>query len=201
VAPSTSIAEDRSVIAAKSVLRSEMIARREALPADVRQAGGLRLAQLGLGFANLPRASLVSGYASTGAELDLFPLLDRLARDGHSLCLPVIQPRGSPLTFRAWGPGQPLRERMWGIREPEPTAADVVPDVLLVPLLAFDDAGWRLGYGGGYYDRTLAGLRAKSAVVAIGVGFDEQRIPDVPHCDYDERLDWLLTPTGARRVA
>jgi 5-formyltetrahydrofolate cyclo-ligase len=152
-----------------------------------------------LSFARPPRGCRISGYAATGAELDLFPLLGRLAEHGHSLCLPVIQPRGSPLKFRSWAPGEPLLERMWGIREPGPNAIEVEPEVLLVPLLAFDAEGWRLGYGGGYYDRTLAGLRARSAVIAIGVAFDGQRVPSVPHCDRDERLDWVLTPSGAVR--
>jgi 5-formyltetrahydrofolate cyclo-ligase len=192
----TNRAENVGVIAAKADLRSAMIAGRERIPASERQAGARKLAEIGLGFAEPPRGWPVSGYAAFGAELDPFPLLEALARHGHSLCLPVIQPRGSPLTFRSWGPGQSLIERQWGIREPGPDAVEVVPMVLLIPLLAFDRAGWRLGYGGGYYDRTLAGLRARSPVVAIGVGFDEQRVCSVPHGDNDERLDWVLTPSG-----
>jgi 5-formyltetrahydrofolate cyclo-ligase len=137
--------EEEGVIAAKADLRSAMTARREQMPAGKRQAGALKLAGIGLGFAKPPRGCRISGYAAMGAELDLFPLLGRLARDGHSLCLPVIQPRGSALKFRSWAPGEPLLERMWGIREPGPNAIEVEPDVLLVPLLAFDADGLATG--------------------------------------------------------
>ena len=88
---------------------------------------------------------------------------------------------------------------MWGIREPAPDAAIVDPDILLVPLLAFDAAGWRLGYGGGYYDRTLQRLRALKPVTAIGLAFDEQRVPAVPHGPFDQRLDWIVTGSGAHQ--
>jgi 5-formyltetrahydrofolate cyclo-ligase len=79
---------------------------------------------------------------------------------------------------------------------PKANKAVLEPDILLVPLLAFDAAGWRLGYGGGFYDRTLKGLRARKSVVAIGIAFDEQQVDAVPHLDYDERIDWVLTPSG-----
>ena len=88
-------------------------------------------------------------------------------------------------------------ERQWGITEPAESAEVLEPDVLLMPLLAFDDAGGRLGYGGGYYDRTLAGLRARRAVLAVGLAFDMQRVDSVPCLDYDEPLDWVLTPSRA----
>jgi 5-formyltetrahydrofolate cyclo-ligase len=92
-----------------------------------------------------------------------------------------------------------MGETLWGIREPEAHRAVVVPRILLVPLLAFDRAGYRLGYGGGYYDRTLRGLRSTGAVMAVGLAFDEQEVDAVPHLDYDERIDWVLTPSGARK--
>ena len=107
-----------------------------------------------------------------------------------------MQGKGLPLVFRAWKPGDPLNAGVWGIQEPLPSAPALDPDILLVPLLAFDTRGYRLGYGGGFYDRTLAGFRMRKRVVAIGVAFDEQRIDAVPHTDYDQRLDWVLTPSG-----
>jgi 5-formyltetrahydrofolate cyclo-ligase len=108
----------------------------------------------------------------------------------------VIGRKGEPLTFRAYTTGDDLDERTWGIREPKPHRPVVVPDVLILPLLAFDGEGWRLGYGGGFYDRTLAGLRAGKQVAAIGLAYAGQRVDAVPHADYDEPMDGVLTPSG-----
>ena len=87
------------------------------------------------------------------------------------MALPVVAGRGKPLVMRAWAFGEPLSQGVWGIRQPLPEAAEVEPDILLVPLLAFDRTGHRIGYGGGYYDRTIAQLRARKPVVAVGIGF------------------------------
>jgi 5-formyltetrahydrofolate cyclo-ligase len=124
------------------------------------------------------------------------PLLRRVAAEGWTLALPVVA-GPAPLRFRTWTFGAPLQSGPFGIPEPEdgPLAA---PDVLLVPLLAFDRHGYRLGYGGGHYDRTLAELRAQGGVTAIGLAFDAQEVAQVPICPYDERLDWILTPSGAK---
>jgi 5-formyltetrahydrofolate cyclo-ligase len=94
-----------------------------------------------------------------------------------------------------------LRTVVWGIREPDESAPVVEPDVLLVPLLAFDRTGARLGYGGGFYDRTLRGLRDRKSIVTIGLGYASQEVDAVPHLDYDERLDWVLTPEGLIRCS
>ena len=87
----------------------------------------------------------------------------------------------------------------WGIAEPLPSRAALEPDIVLVPLLAFDAQGYRLGYGGGFYDRSLAGLRAKKPIVAVGIAYDELKVDAVPHLDYDQRVDWVLTPSGPLR--
>ena len=89
----------------------------------------------------------------------------------------------------------------WGIAEPLPDKPVLEPDVVLVPLLAFDATGYRLGYGGGFYDRTLARLRAIKPVVAVGIAYDELKVDAVPHLDYDQRLDWVLTPSGPLRCS
>jgi len=102
----------------------------------------------------------------------------------------------SPLVFRAWQPGDEMATVAWGIREPLASRAELQPDVLLVPLLAFDRRGFRLGYGGGFYDRSLEALRRLKPVVAVGIAFDEQHMDAVPHLDYDQPLDWVLTPSG-----
>ena len=132
-----------------------------------------------------------------GSEIDPRALLQSLAQSGYRTALPVVTPLGNPLRFRAWSFGEQLLARTWGILEPADDAPEVEPDVLLVPLLAFDRSGVRLGYGGGYYDRTLARLRAMQQVVAIGLAFDEQALPEVPCGPYDQRLDWVLRPAGA----
>ena len=191
--PASRIVED------KRSLRARCTASRAALPEAHRRQAAIDVAGRGLAFcsAGLQRP-IVSGYAAMEPELDVFPLLERLARDGFRLCLPVITPLGSPLRFRGWSPGEPLVPRKWGIREPADTAAAVEPDILLVPLLAFDRGGWRLGYGGGYYDRTIARLHGIKPVVAVGIAYDEQEIDAVPREPHDQRLDWVLTPAGPR---
>ena len=107
-----------------------------------------------------------------------------------------MEGRGKPLLMRAWAPGDEMSTVQWGIREPLASKAEVYPGVLLVPLLAFDRRGSRLGYGGGFYDRTLQKLRARAAVTAVGISYDELEVDAVPHESYDQRLDWVLTPSG-----
>lgn len=187
---------EQDVVAAKAELRNRMKERRAALPARERAAGALQLA--GHDFASLigHPPVVVSLFRSMGDELDTGPLLDRLHRLGYRTCLPVMQGRGRPLLFRAWAPGAPLEKVVWGIEEPGPTCPEVEPDVLLMPLLAFDRSGFRLGYGGGFFDRTLRGLRARKTIRAIGLAFAAQEVDAVPHLDYDERIEAVLTPEG-----
>jgi len=184
--------EKKSLRATMKQIRAEAVARHGAGAAS-------RIAAHGIAFAGVVRPAWVSGFLPIGEELDPAPLMLRLAGEGYGLCLPVMEAKGQPLLFRAWQPGDRLEEVMWGIREPLPSAPQVEPDVLLSPLLAFDASGYRLGYGGGFYDRTLARLRSLKPVVAIGLAMDEQRVDAVPHADYDERLDWVLTPSGPLR--
>ena len=184
---------------AKRSLRKQRAAQRDGLPESDRRAAGQAVADIGIGFAGAPAAAMVSAYVGMGSEVDPSALVERLGAEGFPTCLPVIQPLGQPLVFRAWAPGEPLVPRTWGILEPETSAPDVEPDVLLVPLLAFDARGNRLGYGGGYYDRTLARLRAIKPIIAIGLAFAAQRVDAVPCGPYDERLDWILTETGPHR--
>lgn len=193
-------AQQSEAEAAKRELRKACAAQRDRLDASLRKLAAERLATCGLGFAGACAGATVSAYAAIGSELDAFPLLERLAREGYQLCLPVITPLGNPLVFRAWAPGEPLVPRKWDIREPADTEPAVEPDVLLVPLLAFDDEGHRLGYGGGYYDRTLQRLRAMKPVIAIGLAYDTQEIGEVPVEAHDQRLDFVLTPTGGRKL-
>ena len=154
----------------------------------------------GLGFLPpLQPDAVVSAFAPMADELRIWPLLRRLSADGIRLALPVMQGKGNPLLFRAWAPGDAMDSGVWGIAEPKADKPALDPDVLLMPLLAFDRQGWRLGYGGGFYDRTLQGLRARKPVIAVGLGYDELEVDAVPRLDYDQRLDWVLTPSGPRK--
>lgn len=170
---------------------------RRAIPVDRRIAAAKAVAAVGLDFLGLAPASVISGYYPVRNEFDVMPLMARLAREGHSLCLPVIGDARS-LSFAPWAPDAPLKAGPFGIPMPA-GGGETEPDVILAPLLAFDLTGRRLGYGAGYYDGTLAGLRAKRRIVAIGVAFDEQRVEAVPSEPHDQRLDWLLTQAGPYR--
>ena len=184
--------------AAKRARRKTCAAARDGLaPAD-RATAASRIAGIGLGFAATTPGSVVSTYAAIGSEIDPAPLVERLAAAGYRTCLPVIQPLGNPLRFRAWQPGEPLVARTWGIREPADDAPEVEPDILLVPLLAFDRTGGRLGQGGGHYDRVLEALKPCGAI-AVGLGFAAQELARVPREPHDQALDWVVTEREAIR--
>lgn len=145
--------------------------------------------------------AVVSGYWPVRDELDPRPLMRRLIECGCICALPVVVAAGRPLVFRAWSPGAEMRDAVLGIPVPSEQASTVRPDLLLVPLLAFCSLGYRLGYGGGYYDRTLADLRRQSnTVLAVGFAYSDQEFEAVPHDDTDERLDWVVTEREARSL-
>jgi 5-formyltetrahydrofolate cyclo-ligase len=197
------VTESSAITREKAALRVRMRTWRDGLEgaAKVRAAEAIaaRGAALVSELRGPPGQGVVSGFASLPEELNVWPLLRRLAGAGVPLALPVVAKKGQPLVFRAWVPGDAMDKGVWGIPEPKADKPVLEPDILLVPLLAFDVDGCRLGYGGGFYDRTLAGLRAIKPVVAIGLAYDEQRVNAVPHLDYDQRLDWVLTPSGPIR--
>jgi 5-formyltetrahydrofolate cyclo-ligase len=139
-----------------------------------------------------PEGAIIAGYWPMGDEMDPRPLMLALAARGHALALPVTPPRGQPLGFRAWAPGEGLRPGPMGTSEPAKGAL-LRPDILLVPLLAFDRAGRRLGYGGGYYDRTLAALPGAKA---IGIAYAGQEMAEVPAGPQDFRLPLIATEAG-----
>jgi len=194
------VSETSDILEAKKALRARIKAWRAGLGADVQTHAAAAVANQGLDFlAPQPKGSVVSGFAPLPDEFRVWPLLRRLNGEGFRLALPVMQGKGNPLLFRAWTPGDAMDSGVWGIAEPRADKAALEPDILIVPLLAFDRRGWRLGYGGGFYDRTLKGLRAHKAVVAVGLAHDEQEVDAVPHLDYDQRLDWVLTRSGPIR--
>jgi 5-formyltetrahydrofolate cyclo-ligase len=180
----------------KKELRREALARRDALPADARAAAADTIAARKFPLAIKPGA-VVSGYSPMKSEISPLPLMRKLASLGAKLALPVVAGRGQPLIIRAWDFGKPLARGVWGIREPTPDAPEVQPDIVLVPLLAFDRRGHRIGYGAGYYDLTINALRAKKSVVAVGVAFAVQEVPEIPATPRDARLDLVLTEREA----
>lgn len=142
-------------------------------------------------------AKVVAGYAPVNDEISPGPLMARLEGAGRTLALPVVEAPGGPLIFRQWRFNDPLEEGAYGIAVPAATASVVEPDLVLVPCVGFDQDGRRLGYGGGYYDRTLAALRAKKPVVAVGLAFECQRLAEIPEAPGDQRLDWIVTEAAA----
>jgi 5-formyltetrahydrofolate cyclo-ligase len=190
------------ILQEKRALRARMRALRDTIGAKEAVAVGEALAGHGLGFLPpLAAGTVVSGFSPMPDELRIWALLRRLAAGGIALALPVMQGKGQPLLFRAWKPGDAMDKAVWDIAEPKPDKPVLEPDVVLVPLLAFDRRGWRLGYGGGFYDRTLSRLRARKAIVAVGLGYDQQQVDAVPHLAYDQRLDWVLVPSGPIKCA
>jgi 5-formyltetrahydrofolate cyclo-ligase len=173
-------------------LRGEALARRDALPAQQRQAAAEAIAARAFPVDVAPGA-IVSGYSPMKSELSPLPLMRRLSDAGASLALPVVQGRGRPLLMRAWNFGEPLAAGAWDIQQPKSDAPEVLPDILLVPLTAFDRSGHRIGYGAGYYDLTISALRATKTVIAIGLAFAAQEIEKVHATPRDARLDLVLT--------
>jgi 5-formyltetrahydrofolate cyclo-ligase len=176
----------------KAALRTAALIARDGIERDQRVAAAQAIAARGLPFAIAP-ATVVSGYSPIRNEIDPFPLMQKLAALGAQLALPAIVGPGQPLQFRAFSFDDVLRRGPFGIFEPPGEAAELLPDMLLVPLAAFDRSGHRIGYGAGHYDRTLERLRRSRPVTAIGVAFAVQEIGSVPALAHDVMLDYVLT--------
>lgn len=176
----------------KKQLRSSASAAR-AMAAKAEPEAPKQLADRLLAAEVIPQRAAVSGYWPMGSELDLRPLLKKLHERGQRLCLPVVVRPGAALVFRLWQPGDELEPAGYGTQVPHESQPDVIPNVLLVPLLAFDREGYRLGYGGGFYDRTLARWREKRELLAIGIAYAGQEMSAVPHGKHDQPLDLIAT--------
>jgi 5-formyltetrahydrofolate cyclo-ligase len=176
----------------KAELRAIALAKRDALSDEQRAAAAEAIARRGLPFEIAP-GMIVSGYSPIRGEIDPAPLMRKLAEQGVKLALPAVLARGKSLAFRAWSPDDRLMLGPLGILEPSPAAAEAVPDIMLVPLAAFDPLGHRIGYGAGHYDYTLAHLRKMKAITAVGIGFSAQQIKAVPALPHDVALDYVLT--------
>ncbi len=142
---------------------------------------------------------VVAGYWPLSGEMDVRVLLSHLHGEGFVCALPVVTAPDSPLLFRRWAPGAALERGRFGTRHPGPEEPDLRPDVVLAPLLAFDALGYRLGRGGGYYDRTVGTLRGDGPLLAVGIAYAVQQVDSVPHSGQDQRLDWVVTEERAMR--
>jgi len=182
-----------TLAADKAALRATALQRRGLVTSHEAQAFARRLAEIGSGLAADYKSEIASGFWPIKDEASTLPLLEKLSKQGLTTALPVIIARDQPLTFRAWKQGEPLNEAKMKIMEPPASAPEVFPDLLFVPLAAYDKRGNRLGYGAGFYDRSLAKLRAMKKVLAIGVAFEVQELPELPQEPHDEPLDFVLT--------
>lgn len=177
----------------KRTARTAASKRRAAAHALLKDTAGAAMAERGLPRGLPFETGIVSGFIPYKSEITTVPLMSRLRRDGWRTCLPIVVAAEQPLIFREWQPGDALVPGVWDIPIPLDSAAEVLPDVLLVPMLAFDRRGFRLGYGGGFYDRTLDKLRAVKPVVAVGVAYHAQMVDEVPIGLHDAPLDYVMT--------
>lgn len=182
-------------IAAKKLARAHQVMVRCAACAQAGEAAAQALAALAPRL-DLVAGTVVAGYWPMGDEIDPRPLMNALAAQGCALALPVVTAPAMPLEFRAYTVGDALEPGPHGTVHPAAAAPPRLPRVLLVPLLAFDRGCFRLGYGGGYYDRTLEKLRKNAQVRAIGLAFAAQEVAAVPRDGHDQRLDAIATECG-----
>ena len=176
----------------KAVLRREALAKRKSVHA-------VRHAEASAAFARrlvaefAVQGKTIAGYWPLGTELDCQPALVALTSAGAEVALPVVAGQGQVLIFRSWVPGDSLEQGPFGTMHPAVRAPLVIPNILLIPLMAFDGTGHRLGYGAGYYDRTVAALRRDGQVITIGIAYDEQQVDVLPADGHDQRMDAIIT--------
>jgi 5-formyltetrahydrofolate cyclo-ligase len=177
----------------KAELRRDALARRKDIGPELRGRLTQRLIDEGLRLARLWRPAVVSGFHPIREEPDALALIAALAGEGFDVALPVVAGRDEPLDFRRWRPGDPTVRGPMGIAEPAATSPRVEPDLLFVPLACFDRRGNRVGYGAGYYDRTLSRLRAMKPIRAVGVAYGLCEVASVPYEAHDQILDAVVT--------
>jgi 5-formyltetrahydrofolate cyclo-ligase len=175
----------------KSALRRAALARRDARRGEAAAQAAAAIARQAMTL--IPPGQKIAGYFPIGSELDPRPAMQALAARGDALALPVTGRAGTVLVFRRWVPGTALVPGPFGTSHPPENAPAVRPDILLVPLVAFDRQGHRLGYGTGFYDRTIAALKAEGPLVAWGLAYDDQEVAEVPAGPHDARLDGVIT--------
>lgn len=182
------------ITAGRQAWRRKMVADRAAMGEETRSALSARIVDHLAGFA-IPR--VVAFCWPVKYEPDVRERIRRWMAQGATAALPVVVADDAALVFRPWTPDVSLLPDRYGI--PTPTGGDSVrPDLILLPLNGFDSAGYRLGYGGGYFDRTLAALEPRP--LAVGVGFEINRLPDIQPEPHDQRLDWIVTEAGRFKI-
>lgn len=191
----------QKILLEKKKIREQCLAKREAInERDAKKAADAIIDHL-LHFIP-PPVRFIAGYRPIRGELDVTPVLKRLAKRDHMICLPVMMGRDRPLQFRRWSIGNPMDKDRYGIEIPPITEPVIVPDVVIVPLVAFDDEGRRLGYGAGFYDRTIRQLRdEKEDLRIIGAAYSKQRVKSIPADMHDEYLDAVVTEKGIVKFA
>lgn len=179
----------------KAVLRRAMLERRRLVHRETGADAARAVAEHILAEID-PKGKNIAGYWPLGDELDCRPALAALVAAGATVALPVVACQGHALVFRTWAPGDALEQGPFGTMHPSARAPVVCPQIILVPLIAFDLTGQRLGYGAGYYDRTINALRTKGQLTAIGLAYDAQRVDAVPADVHDQELDAVITGSG-----
>ena len=184
---------DDELTKAKKYARSAASRRRSEAYSQAAAATAANILTNHLG--TFPEQWPIAGYLPIRTEIDPQPAMESLHRDGRSVCVPVVEASGQPLKFREWTPCSDLVKAAYGVAIPE-NGLWINPCVIVVPLLAYDRNGRRLGYGGGYYDRTIAACRATHSAVAVGFAFSGQEIDRVPADKFDQILDAVATECG-----
>lgn len=176
----------------KAALRREVMARRRAVHAARGNEAAFALA-VRICKELTPKGNKIAGYWPLGDEIDCRPALTALDTAGAEVALPVVAGQGQVLIFRSWSPGDTLDPGPFGTAHPGTRAAIIAPLVLLLPLIAFDARGHRLGYGAGYYDRTIAALRRERSILTVGIAYDAQEVDAVPNNVHDQCMDAVIT--------
>ena len=188
----------KSVVRAKRALREYASARRRLAYSRYSRGAGIRGTDHFLASIPIKPGAIIGGYWPIRDEFDVMPLLRRLLTMGYRCSLPFVDKGRRELIFREWHSGTEMIEGSYNIPEPVETCTSLQPNILVAPLLAYDFEGFRLGYGGGYYDKAIRTLRRSDAfILSIGVAFWDQRVDLVPHSRLDEKLDWIVTERGA----
>jgi 5-formyltetrahydrofolate cyclo-ligase len=184
----------------KNHLRTQMKQLRKAVHKDHHQTAALAIIDIFNTNFSLQAPTIISGYNTINSEFDVSPLMEHLHKLGHICCLPITSPADRMLHFKTWAPDTALAKGQFDIAEPSAANAAVTPAVLLIPLLAFDNNGYRLGYGKGHYDTTLSDLKKTGNITTIGIGYEAQRVDRVPTEPHDQALNWILTEQKAYRI-
>ena len=197
---------DDDIKSGKQAMRCEAKQRRREANASAGPGAAAMFADSFLGVAGelgIRSGSVVAGYWAMADEFDVRPLLEKLVLEDNVVgALPVVVANDTPLIFRQWRPGLSLESGGFGTHHPPESVPECIPDVVMVPLLAFDRRGYRVGWGGGFYDRTLEQLRERpEGVVAVGTAFAGQEVTAVVHDDRDQPVDWVITEQGAIRIS